>query len=107
MSTIYEAKGIMEAKKRKVHSAEFKATVALDAVRGACTIAGIARQYDVHPVMVSQWKQEILTHASALFMSRRGRKALAMLDAEPLVAQIARLQTELDLLKKKAALQEK
>ena len=95
----------MEAKKRKVHSAEFKATVALDAVRGARTIAEIARQHGVHPVMVSQWKQEILTRASTLFASRRGRRAQVARDApSQLGDDIARLQVKLDALKKKSGL---
>lgn len=60
--------------KRKVHSAQFKAMVALEAVRGIRTVKEIAGQHDVHPVMVSQWKKEILTQAHLLFEAKRGPK---------------------------------
>lgn len=41
-----------EAKKRKVHTAEFKAKVGLEAVRGVKTISEIAQSYGVHPQLV-------------------------------------------------------
>ncbi|MET3135195.1 transposase-like protein [Oxalobacteraceae bacterium GrIS 1.11] len=41
-----------EAKKRKVHSAEFKAKIGLEAVRGVKTVNEIAQLHGVHPVMV-------------------------------------------------------
>lgn len=41
-----------EGKKRKVHTAEFKAKVGLEAVRGVKTISEIAQTYGVHPVLV-------------------------------------------------------
>ena len=49
-----------ERKKRKVHSAEFKAKVGLEAVRGIKTINEISQEFGVHPVQVGQWKKEIL-----------------------------------------------
>lgn len=64
-----------EVKKRKVHSAEFKAQVGLEAVRGNLTVSEIAHLHSVHPVMVSQWKKEILTQAHLLFETKRGPKA--------------------------------
>lgn len=64
-----------DVKRRKVHSAEFKAKVALEAVRGHLTVNEIAQQHSVHPVMVSQWKKEVLTQAHILFESKRGPKA--------------------------------
>jgi transposase len=42
-----------ETKKRKVHSAEFKAKVGLEAVRGIKTINEIGQEYTVHPVQVA------------------------------------------------------
>ena len=44
-------------KKRNVHPPEFKAKIALEAIRGAKTINEIAQDYGVHPVTVSQWKK--------------------------------------------------
>jgi len=45
-----------ETKKRKVFSAEFKAKVGLEAVRGVKTLNEIAQDYDVHPMQIGQWR---------------------------------------------------
>ena len=62
-----------EAKKRKVHTAEFKAKVGLEAVRGVKTITEIAQAYGVHPQLVGQWKKEILESAGACSAGRTWR----------------------------------
>ena len=46
-------------KKRK-HGAEFKAKVAIEAIKEEKTINEIASQYRVHPQMVRAWKREFL-----------------------------------------------
>ena len=55
-----------EAKKRKVHTPEFKAAVGLEALRGATTINETGQEYGVHPVQVGQWKKAIQAHANTL-----------------------------------------
>ena len=45
-----------EVKTRKVHTAEFKAKVGLEALRGVKTITEIGQEHGVHPVQVGQWK---------------------------------------------------
>jgi len=59
-------------KKRNVHPPEFKAKIALEAIRGAKTINEIAQDYGVHPVTVSQWKKEMQDHAKSIFEGKRG-----------------------------------
>ena len=54
-------------KKRNVHPPEFKAKIALEAIRGAKTINEIAQDYGVHPVTVSQWKKEMQDQAKSIF----------------------------------------
>lgn len=54
-------------KKRKKHSAEFKAKVALEAVREQETVAAIARKYKVHATMVHKWKRQLLENLSKVF----------------------------------------
>lgn len=51
-------------KKRKSYGAEFKAKVGLEAVRRVKTINEIAQEYGVYPVLVGQWKKEILKHSN-------------------------------------------
>jgi transposase len=48
----------MKAKRRR-HDPEFKARVALEALKGVKTIRQIANDYEVHPVQVSDWKKTI------------------------------------------------
>ncbi len=48
------------AKKRKQHSAAFKAKVALAAVQGAKTTSELASQFAVHPTMIGQWKKRLI-----------------------------------------------
>ena len=91
-----------EAKKRKVHTPEFKAKVGLEAVRGVKTISEIAQSYGVHPQLVGQWKKEILESAGALFEGKRGSKpAEDKGDEDRLYGEIGRLKMEVDWLKKK------
>ncbi len=65
-----------EAKKRKVHTSEFKGKVGLETVRGVKTINEIGQEYGVHPVQVGQWKKAIQEQAKTLFEGKRGPKAL-------------------------------
>jgi transposase-like protein len=92
-------------KKRKSYGSEFKAKVGLEAVRGVKTINEIAQEYGVHPVLVSQWKREILEHAGTLFEGKRGPKPQETHESEDrLYGEIGRLKMELDWLKKKSGL---
>ncbi len=93
-----------EGKKRKVHSAELKAKVGLEAVRGVKTINEIGQRYEVHPVLVGQWKKEILERAGTLFEGKRGPKPVAHAEEDRLYEEIGRLKMELDWLKKKSGL---
>lgn len=94
-----------EAKKRKVHTAEFKAKVGLEALRGVKTINQIGQEYGVHPVQVGQWKKEIQEQAKTLFEGKRGPKPMAAhCEPELLYSEIGKLKVELDWLKKKSGM---
>ncbi len=94
-----------EAKKRKVHTPEFKAKVGLEALRGVKTINEIAREFGVHPVTVGQWKKEIQEQAKTLFEGKRGPKPIAAhREPELLYSEIGKLKVELDWLKKKSGI---
>jgi transposase-like protein len=58
--------------KRRTHSPEFKARVAMEAFSGRKTIQEIAADHVIHPIQVSQWKRQLLDGASELFT--RGKK---------------------------------
>lgn len=88
---------------RRTHSAEFKAKVALEAIRGIKTANELASEYGVHPVQISAWKKQALTGLTDIFLDRR-RKAAEDEEAirDQLYQQIGQLQVELAWMKKKA-----
>jgi transposase len=92
------------ARKRKSHSAGFKAQVALAAVRGDKTVSELASLHGVHPTLIHTWKKQLLDNAETLFLSG-AKTSSAEHEAvqAQLYEQIGRLKTELDWLKKKAA----
>ncbi|MDE4142596.1 transposase [Phaeobacter gallaeciensis] len=59
--------------KRKQHAPEFKAKIALEALKGEETAAELASRFGVHPTMIHQWKRALLEGASGVF-ERGGRK---------------------------------
>ena len=89
-------------RKRKQYSGAFKAKVGLEALMGIKTIGQIAREYQVHPAQVSQWKATIRERLPDLFEAAEKRDQ----DSEALVAQlhqkIGQLTVDLDWMKKKA-----
>jgi putative transposase len=91
-------------RKRQVHSAAFKAQVALAALKGDKTANELASQHGVHPTLIHGWKKQLVAGAADLFSN--GRPAAAT-DHEALQAQlyqeIGRLKMELDWVKKKVA----
>jgi transposase-like protein len=56
----------MKAKRRR-HDPQFKARVALEALKGIKTIQQIARDYEVHPVQVSDWKKTMQEGVAGVF----------------------------------------
>jgi transposase len=92
----------MEKKSRRKFGAEFKAKVALEAIRERHTVEELARKYELHPTQINTWKREFLSKAAAVF-SGPDPEAEAQKDAdtEKLYAKIGQLEMENDWLKKK------
>jgi transposase-like protein len=90
---------------RRQFSADWKAKVALEAIKGQRTIQEIASHYEIHPNLVTHWKKELLERAAEIFSSGKTQegKADEELKAE-LYQQIGKLQVEVDWLKKKSGL---
>jgi transposase-like protein len=88
-------------KKRKVHSPEFKAKVALAALKNEETAAQLASRFGVHPTMISTWKRQLLDGAADLFdKGHKSRKDAESQTAE-LFRQIGQLKVENDFLSRK------
>lgn len=90
---------------RKTYPAQFKAKVALEAIKGQKTINELAAQCGVHPNQITQWKKQALDALPQIFSDRRAQteKADEALKAA-LYQQIGQLTMELDWLKKKSGL---
>jgi len=87
--------------KHKVHSAEFKAMVALEALSGAHTLAELAARHGVHPNMISKWKAKAAKGLPDLFAKKNERKkAASESEVKDLHAKIGQLTIENDFLQK-------
>ena len=88
--------------KRKNYSAELKAKIALEAIKGYSSINEIAKEYKVHPNQISNWKKQQLENLPGIFDNPRGPKTDGSTDlTEQLYRQIGKQQVELEWLKKK------
>jgi transposase-like protein len=80
------------ARKRRRFSAEFKAKVALEAVRGQKTLAELADEHEVHANQITQWKKQLLDSLPTVFGRRREQDAA---DQEELTNRLYRRLTRL------------
>lgn len=87
---------------RKRHSHEFKAKVALEAMKGLQTSSELAAEFGVHPVQIAQWKKHLQEGSPQLFLP--GGKAVTD-DRDTLIEQlyqqVGQLQMEVTWLRKK------
>jgi len=93
------------ATQRNNYGAEFKARVALEALKGHKTINELVSHFGVHPTQINKWKKHLQTELPQIFSHRREKREQ---DYEALQAQlyqqIGQLKVELDWLKKKSGL---
>ena len=86
------------SKKRRNHSPQFKAKVALAALKGDKTLAELSAEYDVHPNQITQWKQQLLENASDLFSKGKLHSSASDETVKELHAKIGQLTVENDFL---------
>lgn len=75
------------AGKRKNYSADFKAKVALEAIRGEATIAELVTKHGVHQTVVHSWKRQALEGMAAIFSGKAEANAAEKegeIESEPL-----------------------
>jgi transposase len=88
-----------EMTKRKRYTAEFKAKVALEAIREELTLAELAKKYDIHPTMISGWKKTAIENMASAFGGRPlSEPPISAGEVEKLHAKIGQLVVERDFL---------
>ena len=92
---------------RKQYSPQFKARVALEAIRGEKTLSQLGSQFKVHAMQIAKWRKAAIDQLPDLFVDGRSRKANGSeTDSDALYQEIGRLKVELDWLKKKVGMLE-
>ena len=88
----------MKAKRRKF-TAAFKAQVAIEALKERESLAEISKRFEIHPNIISKWKQEFISRSSEIFETQPPEFILEQ-EQEKLHALIGKLQVENEWLKK-------
>jgi len=87
---------------RKQFSKEFKAKVAIEAMKGLKTTAEISSEFKVHASQIGQWKKELQESLPGIFAGKRDPEEKQKNELiDELYKQIGQLQVENDWLKKK------
>ena len=88
-------------KNRKQYSPDFKAKVAMEAIKGQETIAELAIRFEIHPTQITKWKRELVAGAANIFGADPNKK---IKDEKGLInqlyQQIGQLKVEKDFLEK-------
>jgi transposase len=85
-------------RKRRNHSANFKAKVALAAIRGDKTLAELSEQFDVHQNQIQDWRRKLLDQADQVFDRGAGSPSESEHKVKELHAKIGQLTMERDFL---------
>ena len=87
--------------KRKRYSAEFKARVALEALRGELTVSQLATKHGVHQTLIGDWKRQAMDGLAKVFSGKEeAKEGMREEDVEKLHAKIGQLVVERDFLAK-------
>ena len=90
--------------KRKRYSAEFKARVALEALRGELTVSQLATKHGVHQTLIGDWKRQAMDGLVTVFSGKaEAKEGMREEDVEKLHAKIGQLVVERDFLAKASA----
>jgi len=90
--------------KRRRHDPEFKARVAIEALKNIRTASEIAKEFQIHPAQISDWKKQMLDGATDLFGAGKKKSNEEELEAQKdkLHAKIGQQSIEIDFLQKKS-----
>jgi len=87
-------------RKRRLHKPEFKAKVALTALRGDMTMAEMVKKFDVQAAQITQWKKQLLSSAGAAFDKGDVSEDVHQQEVLELRAKVGQLAMEVDFLER-------
>ena len=90
----------MTKRSRRKFSSEFKAKVALEAIKETKTLQELSTQFEVHAQLIARWKQEFLQGAAKVFEGGSDKTESVPEDTDKLYKKIGQMQIEVDFLKK-------
>jgi transposase len=90
--------------KRMSHQASFKGKVALAALKENKTLSDLSQEFRIHPTQITKWKARAVQNISQIFEDGRKKKSAPKVDIEALYAQLGKLQSQLEFLKKKTGM---
>ena len=88
------------SRKRRTHSPDFKAKVALAAIKGDETLGELARRYQINANMIVKWKKLLLENSAEVFASGKGLAPDRESEIKSLQAKIGEITMENDFLSK-------
>lgn len=88
------------SRKRRTHSPDFKAKVALAVIKGDETLSGLARRYQVNANLIVKWKKLLLENSAEVFASGKGLAPDRESEIKSLQAMIGEITMENDFLSK-------
>ena len=92
--------------RRRNFSKEFKAKVALEAIKGQRTAAELAQEFGIHVNQINRWKKQLMEAAPVVFSNGKDHEAEQLKQERDLLyRKVGQLQVEVDWLKKKTGLE--
>lgn len=88
-------------RKHQIRSPNFKAKVAIEALKGELSLIQIATKYNVHPKQVGKWRDQLIEESDEVFIHKGSQKASKDPEKDELLRKIGQLSIEIDFLKKK------
>ena len=84
---------------RRKFSGEFKAQVAIAALKERESLTDLAKRFDVQPLLINKWKKEFIARSAEIFDTRPPAEEFQD-EKDRLYSKIGQLEMECDFLKK-------
>ena len=87
---------------RQRRTPQFKAKLAIEALKGDLTLSELAAKYDVDPRQITRWKNQLLDESESIFVHKiTQRRTVADLEKEEIRRELNETLRNIEYLKKK------